>query len=98
MGSMSNINWNMPNENTMFYLAEAQEEFLKNFGVETKGVQSLRRWVKGLRVPTTGELVKLEFRYTPGRLRQISLKMYNDFLERLDNAYQRAIEQENRSN
>ncbi len=86
--------WKSPTEDTLFYLIDAQAEFLRHFGVETKGVQSLRRWIRGVRVPATNEVVRLECKFSPGRVRQISLAMYQSFLDRLNEAYTRAYEKE----
>lgn len=78
-------------EDTLFLLTDAQEAFMKHFGVEVKTHSTLSRYAKGVSVPYTKKMIRLGVVYSPGRARMISLRLWNKFMADLQVEYRKAM-------
>lgn len=92
---MSNENIN---EETLFVLAEVQDAFRVHFKEKIKSFATICRYARGVTIPFSGKVIRLKTVFGPSRARQTSLKHWRKFLADLDDAYQEAIEIQDKKN
>jgi hypothetical protein len=78
-------------EDTMFRLSEVKEAFQIHFDEEVKSLPTLLRYCKGVRVPHSNKLVRLDTVLDSSRARMTCLRYWKKFLADLVIAYQEAM-------
>jgi hypothetical protein len=76
-----------PDYEKPFRLSDVPEQFKQLFGIDMTSPSMLRRYVKGVEVAGYPKKVRLPAYMLPGKIRAFSLKQYDEFFDRLQEAY-----------